>query len=86
MQQVSLMFSDDLQEVGMDADRFLALDGALNQLESEDPRAAEITRLRFFAGLTMANIAETLSLSERTVHREWTFARTRLHQLLQQDG
>ncbi len=82
-QQVSLLLSDDQMEVMLDADRFLALDEALDMLKDEDPRAAEITRLRFFGGLTMANIAETLDLSERTVHREWTFARTRLHQLLE---
>jgi RNA polymerase sigma factor (TIGR02999 family) len=84
-QQVSLLFAEDQSEVLLDADRFLALDEALEVLQGEDPRAAEITRLRFFGGLTMSNIAETLDLSERTVHREWTFARTRLHQLLQEN-
>lgn len=84
-QQVSLLLADNHEEVMLDADRFLALDEALDILETEDARAAEITRLRFFGGLTMANIAETLELSERTVHREWTFARTRLHQLLDEN-
>ena len=80
--QVSLGGAEDDGGLTLDADRLLALDVALDRLEREDPRAVEITRLRFFGGLTMAQIAETLDLSERSVQREWTFARTRLHQLL----
>ena len=37
-------------------------------------------RLRFYAGLTVAETAEALGISERTVHREWSFARARLAQ------
>jgi RNA polymerase sigma factor (TIGR02999 family) len=60
----------------------LALDEALTKLESEDHRAAEVVRLRFFAGLGVDETAELLELSPRTVAREWSFARARLHQLL----
>ncbi|MCA9000568.1 MAG: sigma-70 family RNA polymerase sigma factor [Planctomycetes bacterium] len=82
LQQVSLMLADGAEELLFDPDHFLALDEALEILQGEDPRAFEITRLRFFGGLNMPEIAAALELSERTVHREWTFARTRLHQIL----
>lgn len=81
--QVSLYLNDEQVEVEVNSDQLLALDAALSKLELEDPRAAEVTRLRFFGGLSMFQIAEALELSERSVHREWTFARTRLHELVQ---
>jgi RNA polymerase sigma factor (TIGR02999 family) len=65
------------------ADQVLALSDALDHLEREDPRAAEVTRLRYFGGLSVEQTAETMELSERTVHREWAFARARLLQLLE---
>jgi len=66
----------------LDPDRFLALDEALEQLAREDPQAADVTRLRFFSDLSMREIAESLAISERSAHREWTFARARLFELL----
>jgi RNA polymerase sigma factor (TIGR02999 family) len=65
-----------------DPGEILALDEALTKLEEEDPRAAEVVRLRFFAGLGVDETAELMRLSPRTVAREWSFARARLHQLL----
>ncbi len=65
-----------------DPDRVLALDEALESLASEDSRAAEVARLRYFAGLSVAETALAIDVSERTVMREWTFARARLSQLL----
>lgn len=62
-----------------------ALDEALTALEGEDPRAARVVRLRYFAGLSVEEIARALEVSTRTVHREWTFARTRLFELLSGD-
>ena len=69
-----------------DPDRVLALDEALQSLEREDARAAEVARLRFFAGLSVAETAAALDVSERTVMREWTFARARLSELLGPDA
>lgn len=60
----------------------LAIDEALNTLEHEDPRAASIVRLRFFAGLDVEEVARALDLSERTVLRDWAFARARLFELM----
>jgi RNA polymerase sigma factor (TIGR02999 family) len=66
-----------------DLDRALALDEALTRLEQEDARAAEIVRLRFFAGLDVEEVAALLATSRRTVLREWAFARARLCELLE---
>jgi RNA polymerase sigma factor (TIGR02999 family) len=66
----------------LDADELLALDDALQRLEAEDPRAAAVTRLRYFSGLSIEQTAAALELSERSVHREWSFARARLAELL----
>lgn len=56
----------------------LALDEAIGRMECEDPRKARIVMLRYFAGLTEAEVAETLDISLRTVEREWRFARALL--------
>ena len=53
----------------------LALDEALERLELKDPRKAEIVMLRYFAGLTVDETAEALSLSAKTIKNEWRFAR-----------
>lgn len=66
----------------LEPERFLALNDALDKLALEDQRAAEVTRLRFFSELSIAEIAQALEVSERSVHREWAFARARLHELL----
>jgi RNA polymerase sigma factor (TIGR02999 family) len=65
------------------SEELLALDEALWRLEQKDPRAADVVRLRFFAGLTIQQTAETMGLSERTVKREWEFSRAWLSQALQ---
>jgi len=67
---------------GDDPQRLLLLGDALEQLEGEDARAAEVARLRLFAGLEVAEVAATLETSERTVAREWAYARARLAQML----
>jgi RNA polymerase sigma factor (TIGR02999 family) len=61
-----------------DAATFLQLDEAIAALERDDPRAGEIVRLRFFAGLDVDQTAAAIGLSRRTVLREWAFARARL--------
>jgi RNA polymerase sigma factor (TIGR02999 family) len=54
---------------------FLILDEAINRLEAVDREAASAVRLRYFAGLTIDETAETLGVSPATVKRAWTFAR-----------
>jgi len=63
-------------------ERALALDEALTQLAAEDERAAAVARLRFLTGLSVEETALALDTSVRTVHREWTYARARLAELL----
>jgi RNA polymerase sigma factor (TIGR02999 family) len=65
-----------------DPGEILALDGAIRRLEEQDPKAADVVRLRFFAGLSVEDTAEMLDLSERTVKREWAFARAWLYDAL----
>lgn len=60
-------------------DEILALDEAIGRLEEQDPRAADVVRLRFFAGLSVQETAKALEMSERTVKREWAFARAWLY-------
>src|SRR5262249_6506707 len=57
-------------------DDFLALDEALAKLAQEDPLCAELVKLRFFAGLTLEQAAETLGIPRRTADRYWAFARS----------
>jgi RNA polymerase sigma factor (TIGR02999 family) len=64
-----------------DAD-FIALDDALESLAELDPRKSRIVELKFFGGLSVAEIAELLKTSERTVLREWSLARAWLHREL----
>ena len=60
----------------------LALHQALARLEEEDSEAGRIIELRFFAGLTLDECAETLGLGRATVARRWRFARAWLHDQL----
>ncbi len=57
-------------------DRLLALDEALRQLEVEDPRKAELVKLRFFAGLTLEHAAAALGVSTSTAEKDWAYARS----------
>ncbi|MFN8548255.1 MAG: ECF-type sigma factor [Candidatus Eisenbacteria bacterium] len=79
----------DLDEVTLIApmpdEELVALDEALAKLEAEDPRAATVVKLRFFVGLTTAEISESLDLSVSTVERVWAFARAWLFRELERD-
>lgn len=58
----------------------LALDEALKRLACEDERQCRVVEMKFFAGLSIEEIAAVLGVSPRTVKREWTMARAWLHQ------
>ena len=62
------------------SDDILALNDALEKFEKLDPVRAELVKLRYFAGLTMEQSAESLSISLATAHRYWNYARAWLHQ------
>jgi len=65
-----------------DGDQIMALDEAIRRFEQEDAQAAQVVKLRFFAGLSVIETAEVLGLSERTVKRDWQFARAWLFRAL----
>jgi RNA polymerase sigma factor (TIGR02999 family) len=75
----------DLAADTADPAGFLALDDAIMRLEGVDAMAATVVRLRFYAGLKPAEVAEALGLSERTVGREWAFARGWLRETLERE-
>ena len=54
----------------------LALHEALERLEKVDPAAANLVKLRFFAGRTMGEAAEALAMSVRSAHDLWAYARS----------
>lgn len=57
----------------------LALDAALTELATLDPRRARVVELKFFGGMTNAEIAAELQTSTATVERDWRMARAWLH-------
>jgi RNA polymerase sigma factor (TIGR02999 family) len=56
-------------------DEVLAMHEALCELQQEDPLKAEIVNLRYFAGMTMEEVAQAMDISLRTLHRHWRFTR-----------
>ena len=67
---------------GLDLADILTLDRALEDLQALDPQQCQIVELRFFGGLTVDEVADTLTISTGTVKREWAFARAWLYQRL----
>jgi RNA polymerase sigma factor (TIGR02999 family) len=65
------------------SDDLVALDEALTQLAAADPQAAELVKLRYFAGLTIKQAAEILGVSPRTADFLWTYAKAWLLKKLQ---
>jgi len=68
-----------------DGDAVLAVDEALVKLQDFDERLARVVRLRFWAGLDEAEVADLLDLSPRTVRRDWKLARAWLSRELERD-
>ena len=81
------LFRHDLDAVDLadppDRDDVLALDEALQKLAAHDKSAADEVKLRFFAGLPLAEVAKSLDISPRTADRLWAYARAWLHQEMQ---
>ncbi len=73
---------DGLQIAAPDVDgnALLAVHEALDRLEKQDVRKAELVKLRYFAGLSFDESAEVLGISVVTAKRDWAFARAWLHQ------
>jgi len=64
----------------------LALNDALNQLEVKHPRAARVVELRYFGGMTIPEIADTLQVSTTTIDDDWAFAKAWLRRALRDPG
>lgn len=64
------------------ADALLALDEALRELETLDPRLGQVVQCRFFGGLTEEETGEVLGVTARTVRRDWLKAKGWLYQHL----
>jgi RNA polymerase sigma factor (TIGR02999 family) len=69
-----------------DHDELIALDESLEKLSAEDALGAQLVKLRFFAGLSMREAAESLGLTQRTAERQWAYARAWLYHELSGDG
>ena len=61
----------------------LALDETLDKLAAEDPHKAHLVKLRYFVGLSLAEAAAALGLSERTAGRHWAYARAWLRRAVE---
>jgi RNA polymerase sigma factor (sigma-70 family) len=70
----------DLAEIAADQPNdkldLLALDEALQKLERQSPRKAELVKLRYFAGLTIAQAAEALGIAASTANADWLYAKS----------
>jgi len=75
----------DLAEATPD-DRILLIDDALARLEAEDPESARIITLKFFGGLTNKEVAKTLGVTERTIEREWAYAKACLYEMIHEEA
>jgi RNA polymerase sigma factor (TIGR02999 family) len=75
---------DDVLAAPLD-EELLDLDEALTKLATVDPQAAELVKLRVFAGMTVEEIAQVQGTSPRTVKRDWAYARAWLGRELAAD-
>lgn len=64
-------------------DRVLLVDQNLERLEAEDPESARIVTLKFFGGLTNKEVAKILGITERSVERQWAYAKACLLEMIQ---
>ena len=64
----------------------IALDEALDALETQDPQQAKIVELRFFSGLSIEETADVIGVSPSTVKREWNVAKAWLQRELSTTG
>jgi len=77
----------DLVEIALDGsdEQLIALDEALAVLAVEDPGAAQLVKLRFFAGLSLKDAAASLGIAHRTAERQWAYARAWLYARLRKE-
>jgi RNA polymerase sigma factor (TIGR02999 family) len=81
-----LELNDAIHSYASRDEELIAVDDALEQLAVEDPRAAQLVRLRFFAGLSIEEAAELIGISRSTSYEHWAFARASLRLKLAESG
>jgi RNA polymerase sigma factor (TIGR02999 family) len=81
--RVDLQFVERVEDAA--EDEVLAIDEALEQLSRHRPTCAELVKLRFFAGLTLAESAAALGMARRTADRNWAYARAWIYKYLHGD-
>jgi len=79
------MIESEIAEPELEFD-LLELDEALDRLSSKDSQAAQLVKLRYFSGLTVAQTAEVLDVSTRTAERLWTYSKAFLLRELRNDS
>jgi len=67
------------------AEQILDIDEALTRLAAEDPQAARLIQLRYFAGLSIEEAADVAGISRSTAYEHWSYAKVRLKTLLDSD-
>jgi RNA polymerase sigma factor (TIGR02999 family) len=82
-ESIRVPMSEELAWIGGTPESILDLNRALEKLEQEDARKAQIIELRFFLALTMDEAADVLGVSLATVERDLKFARSWLNRELQ---
>lgn len=80
--RVSLAEDQVADESQASAEFLIEVDRVLDMLAAEDPQLARAFECRYFAGFTVAETAESLSVSERTAERLWSSARSRIAELM----
>jgi RNA polymerase sigma factor (TIGR02999 family) len=83
-QKFSLDEADGL--VFADTEKLLAVDDVLDKLAAESPEAAELVKLRVFAGMTVNEAADVLGVSRTTAFRHWTYARAWIRAAFADEG
>jgi RNA polymerase sigma factor (TIGR02999 family) len=77
-------FESERDEALANDDELMRINDALDELEAQDPALAELVELRYFCGLTLAQIGVLRGVTQRTVQRQWDKARLLLFDMLRQ--
>jgi len=74
--QERVTLQDNMRVTNQSSEEIVTLDDALNRLAALDERKVRVVEMKFFAGLSVAEIASVLKVSPETVKRDWSFAQT----------
>lgn len=83
---VRIELDDDLWVSTTTPEQILAVDESLDRLAMEDTTAADVVKLRYFSGLSVAEAAEALGIHRTTAHRHWTYARAWIRAEIRSSG